>query len=121
MKRIAVALVGAVAVALGPGGAWPRPLTVRDAAVFAALGAVSTAVPTVAFSVASRKLPAVLATTFALLTPVFAAAFAALVLGERPSPWLLPGGALVLGGVLLTSTGPPLARPPLPARAPARP
>ncbi|OZC03943.1 DMT family transporter [Rubricoccus marinus] len=67
-----------------------------------ALAVITTAIPTFAYSVASHRLPPILATTVRLLTPAFAAVAAWLVLGEVPSAWLIPGGALVLGGLLLS-------------------
>src|SRR5690606_2553785 len=42
---------------------------------------------------------------FACLTPIVATLAAALLLGERPGLIQLLGGAMVLGGVLLTTTG----------------
>ena len=70
-----------------------------------ALAVVTTAVPTLAYSTASTRLPAVLATTTRLLTPAVAAVAAYLVLGEVPSVWLVPGGALVIGGLLVSLRG----------------
>lgn len=67
-----------------------------------ALALVTTAVPTFAYSVASQRLPPILTTTVRLLTPAFAAVAAWGVLGEVPSVWLVPGGALVLGGLALS-------------------
>ena len=68
----------------------------------AGLGLVTTAIPTVAYSIASARLPPILTTTVRLLTPAFGALAAWLVLGEVPTVWLIPGGALVLGGLLLS-------------------
>ncbi len=94
----------ALAVWLGVAGAeagagldGPRP---RGALV--ALAVVSTAVPTLAYSTASRRLPPVVVTTTRLLTPAFAAVAAWLMLGEVPSAWLVPGGALVVGGLAVS-------------------
>ena len=72
---------------------------------FAGLAVVTTAVPTLAYSAASRRLPAVVTTTTRLLTPAFAAVAAWAVLGEVPSVWLAPGGALVIGGLLVSLVG----------------
>ena len=68
----------------------------------AGLGVVTTAIPTVAYSVASARLPPILTTTVRLLTPAFGALAAWLILDEVPTVWLVPGGALVLGGLLLS-------------------
>ena len=66
------------------------------------LGVLTTAIPTVAYSVASSRLAPILTTTVRLLTPAFGALAAWLILDEVPSIWLIPGGALVLGGLLLS-------------------
>jgi drug/metabolite transporter (DMT)-like permease len=66
--------------------------------LLAVLGVVSTGVPTLAFAAAARRLPPVLTSAAQLLVPVVAAAAAAVTLGELPSPWLVPGGALVGAG-----------------------
>ncbi len=66
------------------------------------LGVITTAIPTVAYSVASSRLSAVVATMTRLLTPAFAAVAAWLILDEVPSVWLAPGGALVLGGLVMS-------------------
>ena len=69
------------------------------------LALVTTAIPTFAYSEASARLPPILVTTVRLLTPAFAAVAAWLVLGEVPSAWLVPGGALVLGGLVVSARG----------------
>lgn len=66
------------------------------------LAVVTTAVPTFAYSVAAQRLPPILTTTVRLLTPVFALFAAWAVLGEVPSVWVVPGGALVLAGLALS-------------------
>ena len=76
------------------------------------LAVVTTAVPTFAYSVASQRLPPILTTTVRLLTPVFAAVAAWAVLGEVPSAWAVPGGALVLGGLGLSVRAGASPRPP---------
>ena len=68
----------------------------------AGLAVVTTDVPTFAYSVASSRLPPILTTSVRLLTPAFAAVAAWVVLAEVPSVWLIPGGALVLGGLALS-------------------
>ena len=69
------------------------------------LAVVTTAVPTLAYSTASRRLPAVVTTTVRLLTPAFAAVAAWAVLGEVPSVWLGLGGALVVAGLAWSLRG----------------
>lgn len=70
-------------------------------AVFLGLGIVSTAIPTLGFSIASRRLPAIVTTTISLFVPLFAGLFAYLALGERLSPNFAAGCLPVLAGVAL--------------------
>ena len=74
-------------------------LDARGLALLAALGILSTLVPTLTFAIAARRLPPVLTAAAQLLVPPVAALAAALALGERPSVWLVPGGALVAVGL----------------------
>ena len=69
------------------------------------LALVTTAVPTLAYSTASRRLPPVATTTVRLLTPVFAAVAAWWALGEVPTAWVALGGALVVGGLVWSLRG----------------
>ena len=69
--------------------------------LFLGLAAFTTVLPTLAFAWASRRLPPVMTATIALLLPVFATSYAAVVLRETPSWTLLPGGFLVICGLLL--------------------
>jgi drug/metabolite transporter (DMT)-like permease len=70
-------------------------------AVFLGLGIVSTAIPTFGFSIASRRLPAIVTTTISLFVPLFAGLFAFLVLGERLSSNFAAGCLPILAGVAL--------------------
>jgi drug/metabolite transporter (DMT)-like permease len=63
------------------------------------LGVFVTAAPSLAYSTASRRLPAVVTTTIQLLIPVVSVFAAQYILGEAPSRWVIPGGVLVLGGI----------------------
>ncbi|MBC7808029.1 MAG: DMT family transporter [Akkermansiaceae bacterium] len=67
--------------------------------LFTGLALVTTVLPTLAFAFASRRLPPVTTATVALLLPVFATSYAAIVLKEIPSWLLFPGGILVLCGL----------------------
>jgi drug/metabolite transporter (DMT)-like permease len=87
-------------------------LDARGTALLATLGIVSTMVPSFTVAVAARRLPPVLSTATTLLIPVVSALAAALALGERPSLWLLPGGALVAVGLLRLITSAAPAGPP---------
>ena len=95
--------VGGVALFAVQGGAALAGLDAPPAwGALLGLGLVTTAVPTFAYSVAAQRLPPILTTTVRLLTPVFAAVAAWAVLDEVPSVWLVPGGALVLGGLAVS-------------------
>ncbi len=72
----------------------------RGWALLALFGVACTFVPTVGFATASQRLSPVLASAALLLVPVVSAVAAAAALGEVPSRWLLPGGGLVLVGIL---------------------
>jgi DME family drug/metabolite transporter len=95
-------LVGAVASALivvvGTDVSLIR-LTARDLGVLALLGVVSTAVPTVAYGEASKRLPATVTTSLSLLTPLFAALIAGMTLGEWPAFARLPGCLFAFVGI----------------------
>lgn len=69
--------------------------------VLLGLGVLSTAIPTIGFAVASKRLPAVVTATISLFIPMFAGLFAYLILGEKLSPMFIPGGILVLGGIAM--------------------
>lgn len=69
--------------------------------LFTGLALLTTVLPTLAFAFASRRLPPVTTATIALLLPVFATSYAAVVLKEIPSWLLFPGGTLVLLGLHL--------------------
>lgn len=69
--------------------------------VFLGLGVLSTAIPSLGFALASKRLPAVVTATISLFIPLFAGLFAFLILGEKLSPMFLPGGILVLGGIAM--------------------
>ncbi len=65
------------------------------------LGIFSTAISSTVFAIASKHLPAVVTATILLLIPVFAGIFAYLILGEKLSPLMIPGGVLVLSGIAM--------------------
>jgi probable blue pigment (indigoidine) exporter len=60
------------------------------------------------------------AAVYAYLVPVFGLLAAWLILDERPTLYLLLGGATILAGVILTNSA-PRARRPVPGRGGARP
>ncbi len=71
----------------------------RSILILLALGVISTAIPTLGFAVASRRLPALITSLIPLFIPVFSGIFAFLILHESLSAVFLGGSALVLGGV----------------------
>jgi drug/metabolite transporter, DME family len=72
----------------------------------ALLGTVSTAVPTLAFGIASVRLPPVVTTSLGLTTPLFAAFFAGLLLNEWPAPATVPAAFLAIAGVTVVLRSP---------------
>jgi len=65
------------------------------------LGVLSTVVPTTAYAIASSRIPSVVATSIRMLTPLMATVLAAVLLRELPSWWTLPGGLLIIAGLLV--------------------
>lgn len=103
-----VAVIACTAGSLGL-GAWASAKSVPFENIvspdviyaFLALGLVSTAIPSVTYAVASKRLPVIVTTTGRLSTPIFATIFAAVILQENPSVWTIPGGTMVLFGMYL--------------------
>ena len=96
---ISVILLAAMVLVAMP-SSLPAP-SWENVALLLGLGIVSTAIPTVGFSMVSRRLPAIVTATVSLLVPVFGGLSAFLVLGERLAPNFLVGCVPVLGGVAL--------------------
>ena len=69
--------------------------------IFLGLAILCTAIPSFAFAFASSRLPSVATATISLLIPLFAAAFAFVILGERVSPAAIPGSVLVVAGIVM--------------------
>ena len=72
---------------------------------FIGLGILSTAIPTLTYTVAAKRLPPLLTTGILLLEPVLAIAFAFLILKEIPSLWIAPGVLFILIGLILIGRG----------------
>jgi drug/metabolite transporter, DME family len=83
----------------------------RDVINLAQLGVLSTAVPTLAFGIASVRLPPVVTTSLGLTTPLFAALFAGILLGEWPALAALPGALLAVAGITIVLRSPSRASP----------
>jgi drug/metabolite transporter (DMT)-like permease len=75
---------------------WPSP---TESVYLVLLGVVCTAVPTLAFGVASARLPSVVTTSLGLMTPLFAALFSGLLLNEWPDLGAIPGVCITMLGV----------------------
>lgn len=94
LGNILVALIGLPFVlqapSLGEGGLWRLVL----------LGTVQLGLPYVFYAAAIKQVTALEATLIPLLEPVLNPLWVMLALGERPGPWAIVGGLLVLGAVL---------------------
>jgi drug/metabolite transporter (DMT)-like permease len=69
--------------------------------IFLGLAILCTAIPSFAFAFASERLPSVVTATISLLIPLFAGAFAFLVLGEKVPSTAIPGSLLVVAGIVM--------------------
>jgi drug/metabolite transporter, DME family len=94
-----VGAIGSVLTSIGREGTFSASISARDLALLALLGVVSTAVPTVAYGEASKRLPPAVTTSLSLLTPLFAALVAGVTLGEWPALSRLPGCVLAFIGI----------------------
>ena len=81
-------------------GLFEMALRPHNTAILLVLGLTSTAIPSVTYAVASRKLPAILSTTSQLMIPVISTIAAAIILHEHPPIWVYLGGALILYGII---------------------
>lgn len=107
---VGACLLGSVAslLLLGPHveASVSRLASPADLIYLVLLGTVSTAVPTLAFGIASVKLPSVVTTSLGLTTPLFAAVFAGLFLDEWPAPASIPGALVTITGVTIVLRAP---------------
>ena len=69
--------------------------------VLLGLGILSTAASTLLYTIATQRLPVLLAAALLLTEPIFAVLFASALLKEYPSVWFGFGSVLVLSGLLL--------------------
>jgi len=101
------AAIGAAALSLAfePAGSFDQPWPVWAAMVW--VGLAASALPLTIYLSLVQRARATDAATTAYLQPVFAALWAALLLGEWPEPRVLLGGAVVLAGIWLTTSPPP--------------
>jgi Cys-tRNA(Pro)/Cys-tRNA(Cys) deacylase len=73
--------------------------------LFLGLAVLCTAIPSFTFAFASKRLPPVVTATISLLIPLFASAFAYLILGEKVPSTAIPGSALVIVGIVMILRG----------------
>ena len=89
-------------------GPAPRPL---DLALLAYLGVFQLGLAYLCFSRGLEKTPAVEASLLVLLEPVLNPIWTFLLAGERPGPWALVGGAVVLAATAWRTVVPLLRSP----------
>jgi drug/metabolite transporter (DMT)-like permease len=84
------------------------PTTISSAAfrgsnllIFLGLAVLCTAIPSFAYAFASKRLPPVVTATISLLIPLFAGAFAFVILGEKVPSTAIPGSVLVVAGIVM--------------------
>jgi drug/metabolite transporter (DMT)-like permease len=78
------------------------PISTKELALFTALALVSTIIGHTLFNWSLKYLPAYVISVSLLAEPVGATILAAVLLSEIPSFMVIVGGALVLGGILVT-------------------
>lgn len=98
---VSIAASAALGLATGQGLAPPPDLGTWLSIV--ALGSVATALPMVLYWSLLSRAPAATAGFIDYLIPLWTTALAVTVLGERPQPTALAGGALVLAGIAVAS------------------
>jgi drug/metabolite transporter (DMT)-like permease len=99
---LTVVAIGILLLATDPGSLVPAPITPDAVIALAWLAAVAALGPIL--TVASvRLIPAARTAGFLLLNPVTATVLGLLLLGERPSPPQIAGGALVLLGMAVVT------------------
>jgi drug/metabolite transporter (DMT)-like permease len=92
------------------------PAQIPEAAWFgiAGLGLVSTFIAVQAFYAGAHRIGAARASLISTVEPIWTISLAGLLLGESLTPVQLFGGALIIGGVILSQTGgAPAAQPEL--------
>ena len=94
-------------LAFGAAGTLVTPLSIPEALVPVVLaGVIGAGVPTLAFITGIRRLGPSQAAILATLEPVVGVGLAAWLLGERPAPIQLVGGALILAAAVLLQLRP---------------
>ncbi len=99
-------LAALVALPVGLGGPAPTPL---DLALVLYLGVFQLGLAYLCFSRGLLHTPAVEASLLMLLEPVLNPIWTFLVAGERPGPWAMAGGAVVLAATAWRTLAPVVA------------
>jgi len=89
-----------------PGAVGGPPATAQDLGIVLFLGVFQLGLSYALFSRGVRHTPATEASLLVLLEPVLNPVWAFLLAGERPGPWALAGGSLVLLGTLWRTLAP---------------
>jgi drug/metabolite transporter (DMT)-like permease len=104
------AVLLAVAAASGESGSFhPAGVTARSWLALGYLVVVGSIVAFSAYVIAVRKLPTATVATYAYVNPVIAVLLGTTLLGERLTPSMLVGGALIVGAVVLVVRRAPVA------------
>nr|WP_242393089.1 EamA family transporter [Anaeromyxobacter sp. SG63] len=98
-------VAAAIALPLWPTGPAPRAL---DLALLAYLGVFQLGLAYLCFSRGLERTPAVEASLLVLLEPVLNPIWTFLLAGERPGPWAIAGGAVVLAATAWRTLAPAL-------------
>lgn len=91
--------------------ALPEMTSVRGAGVLLYLGIVQLGIAYVLFIRGVRKVPAGEASLISMLEPVLNPVWVLIGFGERPGPWAIAGGAIVIGAVVARTLAPAPAAP----------
>jgi drug/metabolite transporter (DMT)-like permease len=101
-------LAAAMALPLWPAGPAARPI---DLALLLYLGVFQLGLAYLLFSRGVERIPAVEASLLVLLEPVLNPIWTFLTVGERPGPWAIAGGAVVLAATAWRTFSPGEAAP----------
>jgi drug/metabolite transporter (DMT)-like permease len=93
-----------------------HPLPPAQAGMIVVLGVVQLGLPYLLFSIAIQRVTALEAVLLPMLEPILNPLWVALARGERPGPWSLAGGCLVLGAVVVRGWAAALGRDQPPAQ-----
>ncbi len=99
-------LAALVALPLWPSGPAARPL---DLALLAYMGVFQLGLAYLCFARGIAHVPALEASLLVLLEPVLNPVWTFLLAGERPGPWALAGGAVILAATVWRTAAPALA------------